>query len=184
VIAQCEKKMSIFEQLVSCGFMVLDPARNVLIFNREVVGKFPAIRKAKMEEFKWLLGEWAFENRVRATPTTPAYTDTYYYTYALCDDDTRISVTGPGRKARPYLTFDPFSNRWMMTFTDGLYGVLQSEGWQGNTIVFGGHLTMLGVDCELRQTMTRSDHEFHILNEEKLSDGRWVITDEFYCRPK
>ena len=58
--------MLIFEQLVGRGFMVLDPSRNVLIFNREVVGKFPAIRKAKMEEFKWLVGEWSAENRVQA----------------------------------------------------------------------------------------------------------------------
>jgi hypothetical protein len=72
----------------------------------------------------------------------------------------------------------------MMTFTDGLYGVLQSRDGRGNTIVFLGRLTTLGVDCELRQTITCRDHEFHVLNEEKLSDGRWIITDEFYCRPK
>ena len=146
--------MLIFEQLVGRGFMVLDPVRKVLVFHREVVGKFPAIRKAKVEEFKWLVGEWSAENRV-ATPTTPAYTDTYLYTYQLCEGDTRISITGPGGNPRPYLTFDPFSSRWMMTFVDGLYGVLQSGGWQDNSVVFAGPLTMLGVDCELRQTITR-----------------------------
>ena len=146
--------MLIFEQLVGHGFMVLDPVRKVLVFNREVVGRFLAIRKAKMEEFKWLVGEWSAENRV-ATPTTPAYTDTYLYTYQLCEGDTRISITGPGGNPRPYLTFDPFSRRWMMTFVDGLYGVLQSGGgWQDNFVVFAGRLTMLGIDCELRQTMT------------------------------
>jgi hypothetical protein len=67
--------MLIFEQLVGRGFMVLDPSRNVLIFNREVVGKFPAIRKAKMEEFKWLVGsgrrriECRLRPRLRHTPT-------------------------------------------------------------------------------------------------------------------
>lgn len=177
--------MLIFEQLVARGFMVLDPQRNVFIFNREVVGKFPTIRKAKMEEFKWLVGEWAAENRVPATPTTPAYTDTYIYTYQLCEDDTRLSITGPGGKPRPYLTFDPFSSRWIMTFTEAVYGVLQSEGWNGDSIVFKGALTMLGVDCELRQTITRKNgDEFHTLNEEKLSDGRWHMTDEFYSRRK
>jgi hypothetical protein len=177
--------MLIFEQLVGRGFMVFDPERNVLTFNREVVGKFPAIRRAKMEEFKWLVGEWAAENRVRATPTTPAYTDTYFYTYQLSDDAARILIIGPGGKPRPYLTFDPFSHRWMMTFTDGLYGVLQSEGWQGDSMVFTGPLTMLGVDCEIRQTMAkRSADEFHTLNEEKLPDGRWQVTDEYYCRRK
>ena len=107
-----------------------------------------------MEEFKWLVGEWSAENRVQATPATPAYTDTYLYTYQLCEGDTRISITGPGGNLWPYLTFDPFTGRWMMTFVDGLYDVLQSRGWQDNLVVFAGHLTMLGIDCELRQTMT------------------------------
>ena len=177
--------MLIFEQLVGRGFMVLDPVRKVLVFHREGVGKSPAIRKAKMEEFKWLVGEWSAENRVQATPTTPAYTDTYLYTYQLCEGDTRISITGPGGNPRPYLTFDPFSGRWMMTFVDGLYGVLQSGGWQDNFVVFAGRLTMLGIDCELRQTMTRrGSDDFHILNEEKLPDTRWHVVDEFYCQRK
>ena len=63
-----------------------------------------------------------------------------------------------------------------MTFVDGLYGVLQSGGWLDNCMVFAGRLTMLGVDCELRQTMTRrGSDEFHILNEEKLPDDRWQV---------
>src|SRR5260370_20727708 len=137
--------MQMFEQLVDHGFMVLDPVRKVLVFNREVVGMFPAIRKAKMEEFKWLVGEWSAENRVQATPTAPAYTDTYFYSYELCEAGTRISITGPGGMPRPYLAFDPFSERWMMTFTESVYGVLQSEGWQRESIVFTACLTMLGV---------------------------------------
>jgi hypothetical protein len=73
----------------------------------------------------------------------------------------------------------------MMTFTEGLFGVLQSNGWHGETIVFTGPLTMLGVDCELRQTITKKNpDEFHILNEEKLPDGTWQETDEFFCRRK
>ena len=177
--------MLIFEQLVGRGFMVFDPGRKVLVFNREVVGKFPAIRKAKMEEFKWLVGEWAAINKVRATQTTPAYTDTYFYSYQLCDADTRISITGPGGTPRPYLTFDPFSDRWMMTFTEAVYGVLQSKGWQRDSIVFTGCLTMLGVDCELRQTVNKgSADEFYTLNEEKTKEGTWVVTDEFEFRRK
>lgn len=71
----------------------------------------------------------------------------------------------------------------MMTFTDGLYGVLQSEGWQSDSIVFSGHLTILGVDCEIRQTVTRrSDSQCHVLNEEKLPDGAWLVTDEYENR--
>jgi hypothetical protein len=177
--------MLIFEQLVGRGFMVLDPVRKVLVFNREVVGKFPAIRKAKMEEFKWLVGDWSAMNKVRATPTTPAYTDTYFYSYQLCEADTRISITGPGGMARPYLTFDPFGERWMMTFMESVYGVLHSKGWQRDSIVFTGCLTMLGVDCEIRQTISkRSADEFYTLNEEKIKEGPWVVTDEFQFRRK
>jgi hypothetical protein len=165
--------------------MAHDLKRNVLTFNLEVVSKFPAIRKAKMEECRWLIGVWAAENRVRATPTTPAYADAYVYTYDWADNETRITVSGPSGKSRPLLTFDPFSNRWMMTFIDGLYGVLQSDGWQGDRIIFIGNLTMLGVDCQLRQTLTRkSENEAHILNEERLPDGSWQVTDEFYCTRK
>jgi hypothetical protein len=73
----------------------------------------------------------------------------------------------------------------MMTFTEGLFGVLQSSGWEGDTIVFSGRLTMLGIDCELRQTITKKrPDEFHILNEEKLPDENWRETDEFFCRRK
>jgi hypothetical protein len=125
-----------------------DPVRQVLVFNRQAMGKFPAIRKAKMEEFRWLVGEWSAMNNVRATPSTPAYTDTYFYSYQLYEADTRISITGPGGMAWPYLTFDRFGERWMMTFTESVYGVLQSKGWQRDSIVFTGCLTMLGVDCE------------------------------------
>jgi hypothetical protein len=165
--------------------LVLDPVRKVLVFNREVVGKFPAIRKAKLEEFRWLVGEWSAMNKVRATPSTPAYTDTYFYSYQLCEADTRISITGPGRMARPYLRFDPFRERWMMTFTESAYGVLQSKEWQRDSIVFTGCLTMLGVDCEIRQTISkRSADEFYTLNEEKIKEGTWVVTDEFEFRRK
>jgi hypothetical protein len=103
--------MLIFEQFVGRGFMVLDPVRKVLVFNREVVGKFPAIHKAKMEEFRWLVGEWSAMSKVRATPSTPACTDTYFHSYQLCQADTCISITGPGGMPRPYLTFDALSER-------------------------------------------------------------------------
>lgn len=177
--------MLIFEQFVSRGLMSFDPDRKVLALNLAVIAKFPAIRQQRIEEFKWLVGEWSFENHVRATPTTPAYTDTYFYTYELADNGTHFTVSGHGAKARPYMTFDPFSNRWMMTFTEGLFGVLQSDGWQGDAIIFAGPLTMLGVDCELRQTITKKGaNEFHIVNEEKLLDGTWRETDEFFCRRK
>jgi hypothetical protein len=63
--------------------MVLDLVRKGLVFNREVVAMFPAIRQAKLEECKWLVGECSANNRVRATPTTPVYTDLFPFAPAL-----------------------------------------------------------------------------------------------------
>ena len=50
---------------------------------------------------------------------------------------------------------------------------------------FTGCLTILGVDCEIRQTISkRSADEFYTLNEEKIKEGTWVVTDEFEFRRK
>ena len=55
--------MQIFEQLVARGLMVFDPNRKVLTFNLHALAKFPAIRQQRIGEFKWLIGDWAFENQ-------------------------------------------------------------------------------------------------------------------------
>jgi hypothetical protein len=95
------------------------------------------------------------------------------------DDGARLIAVRTGGKKFPYLTFDAFSGRWMMTFTEVIYGVLQAKEWVQSQIVFTGPLTMLGVDCELRQTLTkRSENDFHILNEERLPDNTWSMVDE------
>lgn len=175
--------MLLFEQIFARGFMVFDPVKKAGVFNPTVVAEFPSGRKQKMAEFRWIIGNWEAVNHVRATPTTPEYTDTYHYTYNFCDDGTRICITGPSGKERPHLTFDPFSARWMMTFVEGAYGVLHSDGWNGDTIVFAGHLTMLGVDCELRQSIQRQGHDqFYVRNDEKLPDGQWSMVDDFEFR--
>jgi hypothetical protein len=73
----------------------------------------------------------------------------------------------------------------MMTFTESVYGVLPSKGWQWDSMVFTGCLTILGVDCETRQTISkRSADESYTLNEEKIKEGTWVVTDEFEFRRK
>jgi len=175
--------MFLFQQLFARGFMIFDPRKKAGVFNPTVVSEFASARKQKMAEFRWLIGNWDATNHVRATPTTPEYTDTYQYTYTLCDNETRICISGPSGRERPHLTFDPFSARWMMTFVDGVYGVLQSDGFSGNSITFTGKLTMLGVDCELRQTIERrGPDEFFVRNDEHLQDGNWYLVDDFTFR--
>jgi hypothetical protein len=71
----------------------------------------------------------------------------------------------------------------MMRFTESVYGVLESKGWRRDSIAFTGCLTMLGVDCEIRQTVSKgSADEFYTLNDEKIREGTWVVTDEFEFR--
>ncbi|MBZ5617696.1 MAG: hypothetical protein LAQ69_03005 [Acidobacteriia bacterium] len=71
----------------------------------------------------------------------------------------------------------------MYVLTDGAYGILRSPGWTENRIVFEGHMTMIGVECEMRQTWTKvSNDEFGFVNEEKLGDGSWGYVDEWEFR--
>ena len=86
---------------------------------------------------------------------------------------------------RRYITFDPFSKQWMYVLLEGAYGILRSAGWSGNRIVFKGPMMMIGVDCQLRQSWTKtSDDEFSFVNEEMLSDGSWGYVDEWVFRRK
>jgi hypothetical protein len=71
--------MLVFEEIFKRGFMVMDRDKNVGTFNLPVVSGLAAKRKEKMLSFAWMVGTWRAVNTVRATPTTPAYEDTYEY---------------------------------------------------------------------------------------------------------
>ena len=70
----------LMEQLFSRGIMQMgpsrvDPQRQAGVFNPTFVAGLPALRAAEMEKFRWMAGEWAYENKVPATRISPAYTD-------------------------------------------------------------------------------------------------------------
>lgn len=160
-----------------------DPSKQVGVFNRELVAGFPAARLAAMEQFRWLEGSWICSNRVPATGENPEYVDVNVYTYRICESGVWVCTVGRDGRERPHLTFDPFSRQWMYVLAEGAYGVLRSPGWEGNRIVFMGHMTMIGVDCEMRQTWTRqSEDAYSFVNEEQTADGSWVFADEWHCR--
>jgi len=76
------------EQLFTSGVMRMgpsrvDPSRQVGVFKPDVGGGLPALRAAKMEEFRWLVGEWHHENAVPATSASPAYVDISSGRYSL-----------------------------------------------------------------------------------------------------
>jgi hypothetical protein len=176
----------LMEELFSRGVMQMgaskaDPARQVGVFRPEAVAPLAAIRAAEMEKFRWIAGEWNYENRVPATRCNPPYADVGTARYSLCEKDSWICICEPGGKEERHITFDPFSRQWIYLLARGAYGLLRSpQGWVDDRIVFSGLMTMIGIECEWRITWTRqSDDAFGFTNEELASDGRWAYIDEW-----
>jgi hypothetical protein len=174
----------LIEDLFRRGIMTMgpsrhDPSNTVGGFNKDFAAKLPALRKEAMETLRWMVGEWDSVNTVPATSQNPAYAETGTGVLTLCEKENWICRGREGSQ-KPYITFDPFSRQYMYVLTEGAYGILRSPGWQDQSLVFTGHMTMIGVDCEWRLTLTkRSDDEYHFLNEEQLPDGRWARIDEW-----
>jgi hypothetical protein len=176
----------LIEELFANGIMAMgpsrnDPARQVGVFRTEAVSPLPAIRTAEMEKFRWIAGEWTYENRVPATGRSPAYSDVGTSRYSLCEKESWVCLVAPDGKEIRYLTFDPFSRQWIYVLTQGSYGMLRSrEGWNGNRITFSGLMTMIGIECQWRMTWTKqSDDEFGFVNEELGANGSWEYIDEW-----
>ena len=175
----------LIEELFRRGIMKMgpardDPSRQVGVFNMDTVAKFPAIRLSEIQKFAWIAGEWDSANKVPATSQNPPYTDISTGTYKLGEKDTWICLVDRAGNERRFITFDPFSSQWIYLLAEGAYGIMRSPGWDGNQLVFSGLVTMIGVECHLRQTWTKaSDDEFSFVNEELLPDGTWSYVDEW-----
>lgn len=180
----------LMEELFGRGIMVMgpgknDPGRMTGTFNMELLAKFSAWKAAEMEKMRWIEGEWNSVNRVPATSKNPAYEDVNTGTYRFCEKDSWICLVGKDGRERRYLTFDPFSGQWIYVLLEGAYGILRSPGWNGNEIAFEGEMTMIGVNCVLRQTWKkRNDDEFSFVNEEKLANESWGYVDEWEMKRK
>jgi hypothetical protein len=181
----------LIEELFARGVMIMgpsrtDPARQVGVFNAEALARLPALREEHMQTFRWIAGEWNYENLVPATRLSPAYTETGSSRYSICETDAWICAVTPDGREVSHITFDPFSQQWIYVLTQGSYGILRSrEGWRGNQIVFSGLMTMLGIDCDWRMTWTKhSADEFVFVNEERRGDGAWEYIDEWRFRRK
>ena len=162
-----------------------DPSRQVATFDPDAVAKLAADRAAEMERFRWLTGDWTFENPVPATRISPAYCDVGSATFAPSADGLSMCMVGRDGSQTPLLTFDPWSRRWIYILTIGSYGILRSPGWEGNRIVFTGAMTMVGIDCEWRMTWTRDGEDaFGFVNDERLADGSWAYIDEWRYQRK
>jgi len=176
----------LIEELFTRGIMTMgaskiDPRREVGVFRPEAVAGLPAARSAAMEQFRWIAGDWNYENRVPATRVSPAYTDVGSTRFAFCERDGWICTVAPDGKETRSITFDPFSGEWIYVLTQGSYGMLQSaEGWVDRRIIFSGPMTMIGIHCEWRMTWTKtSDDAFRFVNEERAANGAWDFIDEW-----
>jgi hypothetical protein len=180
----------LMEELFGRGIMRMgpsrhDPAQQVGVFNMEFVSTLPALRRGELEKFRWIEGQWNTANRVPATRMNPAYTEIGSGTYKFCEKDAWICRVDRAGVERRHITFDPFSRQWMYVLLEGAYGILRSPGWVENRIVFEGPMTMIGVECTLRQTWIKvSDDKFRLVNEERLADGIWGYVDDWEFRRK
>src|SRR6266516_5219221 len=120
----------LIEQLFSRGVMKMgpsrvDPSRQTGIFNPDVVSSLQALRTSEMERFRWLAGEWNYENDVPATRANPAYTDIGSSRFSFSEKDGWIYLLGTDGRENPNITFDPFSRQWIYVLIRGSYGILR-----------------------------------------------------------
>lgn len=156
-----------------------DPSKLIGTFNMSFLKEIPARRKEAMDTLRWMTGEWDHSNNVPATSESPAYSDAGRSKLVLCEKENWICRDLDG-VLHPHITFDPFSGQFMYLLAEGAYGLLRSPGWGDDTLVFDGQMTMLGVDCTWRLTVTKiSDDEFQYRNEEMMMDGEWAFIDEW-----
>ena len=179
----------LIEELFSRGIMTMGPSRNdaarqVGIFNSDFVSKLPALRATEIEKFRWIAGEWNYENEVPATRVSPPYTDIGSAKY--CEKNNWICLLAPDGREIRQITFDPFSKQWIYVLIEGSYGILRSPmGWADDQIVFSGLMTMIGLNCEWRMTWTKKGNdEFGFVNEERNEDGSWAYIDEWRFQRK
>lgn len=135
---------------------------------------------AELSEWRWIDGEWTWEMRIHSTATTSARLARG--TYRLEMKGFSVWMHRAGEEAMPYLTYDAFQRRWVLSMIDRLsYGIITGRGWQENIATFEGVMTFMGVELEMRQTWHRhGDNEIRIINEERL-DGDWRVIDEIIC---
>jgi len=179
----------LIEKLFARGTMTMGPSRNdperqVGVFPPELLPQLAALRAAELEKVRWLAGDWRYENQVPATRFSPAYTDAGICRFSLCENGAWICSGAPQGPERRNLTFDPLSRQWIYVLTQGSFGILRSSvGWTGNSIVFTGMMTMVGINCEWRMTWVKeSEESFHFVNEELGTGGDWQYVDEWRFR--
>ena len=100
-----------------------DPGRQVAVFV-QTIQKVSAVRAIEMERFRWIAGEWDFENLVPPTRLSPAYTDVGASRFSISEDGGWVWMVSPDGNSLPCLTFDPLSCNGFMYLLVDLMGCL------------------------------------------------------------
>jgi len=180
--------MPLIERLFADGIVRMGPSRHdasrqVATLDRSRLAALAAVRTAEFDRFRWLAGDWTYENPVPATPISPPYCDVGVASFGVSEDGRWIGAVVENGRLQPMITFDPCSRTWMYLLTNGSYCLLRSPGWNRNELVFTGLMTMIGIECEWRMRWTKISHdEFGFVNEERLADGSWAYIDEWHYR--
>ena len=175
----------LMEQLFSRGIMQMgpsrvDPQRQAGVFNPTFVGRPAALRAAEMEKFRWMAGEWDYENKVPATRVSPAYTDSGSARFSFNEKTNWISMVAPDGQETPNITLDPFEQAMDLPADQGFLRNFAVPGMENDTIAFTGMMTMIGINTDWRLTLTREGNDaFSFVNEERRDDGSWAYFDEW-----
>lgn len=145
----------------------------------------------EMKQIAWMAGTWEIESRVFRTSSEAERVSrgTAEVSFKMGSRWLYFHDTYPdGGTDETYLSFNPFTKQWISMTVDG-YGnavTATASKWEGNRLVFlARDIRVLGERVTLRQTMEkRSDTEYHVLNEERLPNGKWVALDEYIYRKK
>ncbi|MER6684016.1 hypothetical protein [Streptomyces olivaceoviridis] len=144
---------------------------------------------SRIDELAFFLGVWDAPGQFHATPFGPR-------------KPIEMKVTGSGELAPHYLRlsteeqptadnpnplratyvwgFDAASDEFVADWFDSNGGRARqrSSGWQGDTLVFEGTMTMNGASVPLRDTFTRLGSDtYHHIGEVDLGQG-WIPVDE------
>ncbi|MBV9496203.1 MAG: hypothetical protein JOZ54_18285 [Acidobacteria bacterium] len=137
----------------------------------------------ELDEVKWMVGRWHILSRVFADGNREEHGESVTAfaidgTWLKTEDSYQGKVADFG-----LLTFNPVSKQWIALGVDKTGNVVRAvgNGWKnGRLVLLAEDVEIVGERVTLRQTVEkRSDREYRILNEEKLTDGGWAVVDEY-----
>ena len=133
----------------------------------------------RMDQMRWMVGEWRTEVTVFATKTAPETHSTETTVFTQHGDsviaDERLSTI---------IGFDPFVGRWLATGIElpAAPGATAYGDWDGRRMVLEVPARVFGETFRLRQTLTKlSRDEFEVFNEQQIGE-RYIPVDRYRYR--